>query len=66
MITANVFGIWRIFVNKATSAPDKASVVLMDALALHNLMRLKSRHNYAPKCSADESEIIENSSNSSN
>ena len=66
MITANVFGIWRIFVNKATSAPDKASVVLIDALALHNLMRLKSRHNYAPEGSADETEINKNSSNNSN
>ena len=45
---------FKIFVNRAASTPDNGSVAIMAALALHNLLRLKSRDSYTPKGSVDE------------
>ena len=56
-VTENVNGIWIkkfwIFANWAILTRDKASVVVMAILALHNL-RLKTRDSNTPKGSVDE------------
>lgn len=57
-VTENAFGIltsvFRIFSSKINLGPDKATSVVMAALALHNLLRTKSSDSYTPKGYADE------------
>ena len=58
LVTENVTGIWidrfRIFANRAKFTPDKALVVAMATLKLHNLLRSNPRDSYTPKGSVDE------------
>ena len=48
----NAFGIWsnrfRLFATSASLTREKAEVAVMASLALHNLLRTKSRENYTP------------------
>ena len=43
-----------MFANMANLKPEKASLVVMDKLELHNLLKFKSRDNFTPKCSVYE------------
>lgn len=57
-VTGNVTGIWidryKIFADRPELTPDKASVVVMTTLKLHNLLRSNLRGSYTPKGSVDE------------
>ena len=45
---------FRIFASRANLALDKASLVVMASLELHNFLRLKSRECYTLKGPSDE------------
>ena len=48
----NAFGIWsnrfRLFATSASLTREKAEIAVMASLALHNLLRTKSRESYTP------------------
>ena len=51
-ISENGLGIWRnrfrLFSTRALLTPDKAVIAIMASLALHNMLRTKSRESYTP------------------
>ena len=53
----NAFGIWsnrfRLFATSASLTREKAEIAVMASLALHNLLRTKSRESYTPIGSID-------------
>eukprot|EP00794_Sanderia_malayensis_P003933 gene3933-biopygen2431 len=57
-VTENAIGIltsvFRIFSTKINMHTDKATSVVLAALALHNLLRTKSSESYTPRGFADE------------
>ena len=57
-ISENVFGIWvsrfRVFTTKILLSPDKATIISLAAVALHNMLQKKSRDSYIPDGFADE------------
>ena len=57
-VTKNLFGIWinrfRIFTNMSNLVGNRASVVLMATLVLHNLLIFKPRDSYTSEDYVDE------------
>ena len=57
-VTENLFGIWinrfRIFTNMSNLVGNRASMVLMTTLVLHNLLIFKPRDSYTSKDYVDE------------
>ena len=51
-ISENAFGIWsnrlRLFALRTSLTPERAEITVMASLALHNLLRTKSRESYTP------------------
>ena len=67
-ISENAFGIWsrfRLFATRISLTPERAEIAVMASLALHNLLRTKSRESYTPIGSInfenDAGEIVEGS-----
>ena len=56
-ISENAFGIWsnrlRLFALRTSLTPERAEITVMASLALHNLLRTKSRESYTPIGSID-------------
>ena len=56
-ISENAFRIWsnrfRLFATSASLTPERAKIEVMASLALHNLLRTKSRESYTPIGSID-------------
>lgn len=57
-VTENAFGIWanrfRLFSNRANLSPEKTEIIVMASLALHNMLRTKSRESYTPAGFVDQ------------
>ena len=51
-VTENAFGIWanrfRLFLGRCNLSPDKACVITLASLALHNMLCTKSSNSYIP------------------
>ena len=52
-LSENVFGIWvsrfRVFLTTMALSPDKATIITLASIVLHNLLRQTSRHSYTPE-----------------
>ena len=57
-ISENTFGIWsnrfRVFNTRLCLAPEKATMVALASIVLHNMLREKSKDSYTPGSFADE------------
>ena len=57
-ISENTFGIWvnrfRVFYSRMCISPEKATYVTLATIALHNMLRIKSRDSYTPPGYIDE------------
>lgn len=57
-LTENAFGIWvnrfRVFTTKMCLHPDKAALITLASLVLHNMLRDQSRESYTPDGFVDE------------
>ena len=51
-LSENVFGIWvsrfRVFLTTIALSPEKATIITLAAIVLHNMLRRKSRKSYTP------------------
>jgi len=60
-ISENTFGIWvnrfRVFTTRVGLTPDKETKITLASIALHNLLRTKSRESYTPYGFADSVDI---------